>query len=148
MVGIESRYHQKFDVMCRLVQDIATLSTCKRLQVGAVIVDVGFTQVLSIGYNGPASGLPNDSCTGEQGSCGCIHAEANALIKLSDRRPSFLIATHSPCVHCAGLIVNAGIEHVFYFNEYRIQSGLYTKIGNHNEVLQRWYDMSRHRRPS
>jgi len=38
---------------------ISRRSTCKRLQVGAVITTTDFRKVLAIGYNGNASGLPN-----------------------------------------------------------------------------------------
>ena len=64
------RYHAKFEVMLRFAKDIAQLSTCKRLQVGAVIVDHGLRDILAFGYNGPASGRDNASCADLVGSCG------------------------------------------------------------------------------
>jgi dCMP deaminase len=102
-------------------------STCFRLNVGAVLV-AGDKHVLSLGYNGPASGEPH--CTGNgcvpPGHVGCsrsIHAEANAL----SHGPTFLEAfdkktmyvTASPCADCAGLLIKSGVTRVVYENEYR-----------------------------
>lgn len=134
------RYIEKFNVMVRFCNDLARLSTCKRLQVAAVIVDHRFTRVLSIGFNGPYSGSKIE-CTGEQGNCGCVHAEANALIKLTHRTPHmFMITTHTPCVHCAGLIHNAGIDEIFSSHVYRAgKTTFFHMIGDEsNAVLERW----------
>lgn len=134
------RYHAKFEVMTRFAKDVATLSACKRLQVGAVIVDHGLREILAFGYNGPAQSRDNESCTGSHGSCGCIHAEMNALLKLSDKiTPCFLISTHSPCPTCAGLILNtSNVTDVFYIEEYRVPNTMtFHKIGDHHEIIER-----------
>lgn len=115
-----SRSEQKKQCFISLAMNLGALSTCQRAQVGAVIIAEDLTEVLSIGYNGPPAGTPNDSCAAGEGTCGCIHAEANALIKLSDRRPAILITTTSPCHQCAGLIINRrNITGVIYVNSYR-----------------------------
>jgi dCMP deaminase len=107
------RYCQKLRVFVELGEALARLSTCKRVQVGAVVFSIDCRVVHGIGYNGPAAGLPNDSCTAVRGDCGCVHAEANALIKLqlsgTLTRPCLLYVTKRPCQQCAGLIVNSGI---------------------------------------
>jgi dCMP deaminase len=134
------RYLKKFQVAVKFCNDLSQLSTCKRLQVAAVIVDHRFTKVLSIGYNGPPSHSEYE-CTGEPGNCGCVHAEANALIKLTNRSPHmFMITTHTPCVHCAGLIINAGIDAVFSVKPYRAGNTMnFIMIGDESdEVLKRW----------
>jgi dCMP deaminase len=125
--------------MTELATKVAGLSTCKRLRVGAIIVDHKFTKVLSIGYNGQPAGRHNNDCTGVT-PCGCVHAEANALIKLQQRTECmFLIATHTPCGHCEGLIINTGIKEVFAWEAYRIPPSLpVTIIGEHFEILKRW----------
>lgn len=64
--------------------------------------------MLSVGYNGPAAGLDNDSCTNEVGNCGCAHAEINALVKLRSNTPAILYSTVQPCFNCANAIINAG----------------------------------------
>ena len=110
---------EKFMNFTRL---LASLSVCKRLSVGCVICPPDFTSVLAIGYNGPAAGLDNDSCTGIKDSCICVHAEANALIKLgSVQSLAILITTRVPCYHCAGLIVNSKKIKEVRFAEQRSQ---------------------------
>lgn len=57
-----------------------------------------------------------------------IHAEANAIAKLAKSTESGLgstmFITHSPCMECSKLILTAGIERVFYKNEYRSKDGI------------------------
>lgn len=108
----------------------ASRSTCARRTVvgkavGCVIVTPDFTNVLSIGYNGPPRNV-DTPCTltpEVSGSCTCVHAEANALIK-SDYRPSYLVTTMSPCAACARLIINSAVERVYYHEAYRDDTGL------------------------
>lgn len=116
------RDFKKLETFVKFTSEIAELSTCKRAKVGAVIIKVDFTQVLSIGYNGPASGLDNDSCNGLVGNCGCCHAETNALIKLQS--PGVLLLTMSPCVLCAAYICNSPVIGVIYQEEYRSLEGV------------------------
>lgn len=59
------------------------------------------------------------------GDCGCIHAEANALIKAPFRQgPLVMYTTLSPCRDCAKLIINSAVKTVFYLNAYRDTAGL------------------------
>ena len=98
----------------------------------AVIRAIG---ILTTGYNGAPAGVP--SCV-ERGEClrrklgiasgtrhelcYAIHAEQNALIQAAKLGVSVqgatLYCTHQPCVICAKLIVNAGIERVVYQEGY------------------------------
>lgn len=120
-----TRHDQKLRVFVEFAERLATLSTCKRAQVGCIVVTPDFSEVLSIGYNGPPVGRVNDACRDEIGNCGCVHAEANAIAKLSDRRDSILICTTGPCESCAGLIANRKtIREVHYVSEYRYTIGL------------------------
>jgi deoxycytidylate deaminase len=62
------------EVYMRMAEELAKRSTCARSQVGSVITTGDLTQVLGIGYNGNARGLPN-ACDGvEPGKCGCFVA--------------------------------------------------------------------------
>jgi len=102
-------------------------STCKRpnRKIGAVITSEDMTQVLAIGYNGPAKGLPNDYCKGNEGNCGCLHAEMNAIAKADSTIPNkILFVTMSPCEMCASLIAQSKISMVWYLNKYRNNDGL------------------------
>ena len=57
-----------------------------------------------------------------------LHAEQNALTKLARSTESGLGATmfitHAPCLDCAKLVYQSGINSVYYRNSYRDTSGL------------------------
>jgi dCMP deaminase len=114
----------------------ASLSTAKRLQVGAIVVKDN--RIISIGYNGMPAGWDN-CCEDEVYSDyddeyhlktkpEVIHAEANAIAKLArstesgDRSTMYI--THAPCIECAKLIYSSGITKVYFKNEYRSDSGI------------------------
>lgn len=120
------RLRAKLSVFVSFAEELANLSACARLKVGCALVTPDFNEVVAIGYNGPPSGEPNDSCRGIPGGCGCTHCESNALVKRkSDRDNLVMIVTDSPCEHCAGLIVNSRVvSAVIYDREYRDVSGL------------------------
>lgn len=114
----------------------AQLSSAKRLQVGAVVVQDN--RIISIGYNGMPAGWTNE-CeeiieVHEDGGVvtktkdEVIHAEANAISKLArdgERgNGASLFCTHAPCIHCAKLIYGAGITKVYYRDTYRDTLGV------------------------
>src|SRR5215467_12094039 len=55
------------EVYMRMAEELAKRSTCSRSQVGSVIATGDLTQVLGIGYNGNARGLPNACDSAEPG---------------------------------------------------------------------------------
>src|SRR5256885_17073179 len=67
-----------YEVYMRMAEELAKRSTCVRLQVGTVVTDQRLENVLAIGYNGNARGLPNKCDSPVPGNCGCIHSEMNA----------------------------------------------------------------------
>src|SRR2546430_3764825 len=86
----------------RRAEELAKRSTCARLQVGTVVTDQVLENVLAIGYNGNARGLPNKCDSAVPGSCGCIHSEMNALVKAPGSvRDKVVFVSASPCVMCA-----------------------------------------------
>ena len=105
----------------------ASLSTAKRLQVGAIVVKDN--RVISIGYNGMPSGWDN-VCEDENNKTKpeVLHAETNAIAKLARSNESGLDATmfitHAPCIDCAKLIYQSGISKVYYRNTYRESFGI------------------------
>lgn len=128
------------DQMFMMMAEVAALrSTCRRLSVGAILVDRDHNFV-SLGYNGPPSGEPH--CTGD--NCGvpfCTrakHAEANALERAGSlirypQRSLTLYVTNSPCAHCWEKIINSPrIGRVVFKNEYRISDHL--KVDNGIQV--------------
>ena len=111
---------------------VAERATCQRHHVGAVIVRN--KRILTTGYNGAASGtkdclelgcLRNElnipSGTRHE-ICRAIHAEQNAIIQAGiygiNINGATLYCTHSPCILCAKMIVNAGIVKVVMCLEY------------------------------
>src|SRR5262249_27716898 len=110
----------KLELFMRMAELIAERTTCVRMGVGCIITDLSFTQVLSMGYNGAARGLNNGCVSPLAGQCGCVHAEANALVKsnytITDQQ---MFCTHMPCRNCAQLIVNSNVTRLFYRNDYR-----------------------------
>ncbi|MDQ6774151.1 MAG: deaminase [Candidatus Dormibacteraeota bacterium] len=115
------------EVYMRMAEELAKRSTCARNQVGSVIATSDLTQVLGIGYNGNARGLPN-ACDGtEPGRCGCLHSEANALIKAgAQTEGKVMFVTVSPCVMCAKMIINSNVRRVYYRTAYRDPAGVET----------------------
>ena len=113
-------------IYMRFAEHLARRSTCKRLQVGAVIVTNDLEQVLALGYNGNARGLINTCDSEEVGNCGCIHAELNALIKCGKQHPDkIMFVTSSPCVACAKAIINSRFSKVYFSREFRKRDGIY-----------------------
>ena len=57
-----------------------------------------------------------------------LHAETNAIAKLARSTESGMGATmfitHAPCLDCAKLIYQSGINHVLYRNSYRSDDGI------------------------
>jgi dCMP deaminase len=114
-------------VYLKMAETWASLSHCNRKQVGALIVKDGM--IISDGYNGTPSGFDN-CCEDEEGNTHwyVLHAEANAILKVSKSTNSALGATLyltlSPCKECAKLILQAGITRVVFKNEYKDDSGI------------------------
>jgi dCMP deaminase len=134
------------EVYMRMAEELAKRSTCARLQVGSVIATSDLTQVLGIGYNGNARGLPNRCDSSEPGSCGCLHSEQNALIKAGAQLPGkVMFVSASPCVMCAKMIINANVARVYYREAYRDPAGLNVLRQAGVEVIHydRWRDLWR-----
>ena len=113
----------------------AELSHARRLHVGAVIVKDD--TVISYGYNGMPAGWDNnceDEIYQQDGTVGTktkpevLHAESNAIAKLARSHNSGLGAdifiTHAPCIECAKLIYQSGINSVYYRSQYRNDDGI------------------------
>ncbi|KAJ1446743.1 cytidine deaminase-like protein [Pelagophyceae sp. CCMP2097] len=96
-------------------------SPCERLHVGCVLVKD--KRVLSMGYNGFFSGAPHESIMAGGHEQATVHAEQNAISHAARTGIALLGAvayvTHYPCVNCFKSLVAAGIEHVYYIDDYR-----------------------------
>lgn len=124
------------DAYMKTAETFAELSSARRLHVGAIIVKDD--RIISIGYNGMPSGWDNN-CEDEvwtawDGDCTLktkpevLHAETNAIAKLARSNESGLnstmFVTHSPCLDCAKLVYQSGINTVYYRNSYRSEDGI------------------------
>lgn len=110
-----------------MASEWAQLSHCTRKKVGSLIVKNGM--IISDGYNGTPSGFAND-CEDVNGITQwyVLHAEANALLKISkstnSSQDATLYITLSPCKECSKLILQAGITRVVYRDGYKDTSGI------------------------
>lgn len=111
---------------------VAERSTCLRHNVGAVIVKD--KRIVSSGYNGAAKGVKDclelgcmrDALGIPSGTrheiCRAIHAEQNAIIQGAFHGISVsggtIYSTHTPCMICAKMIVNANLKEVVSYQDY------------------------------
>jgi len=116
----------------KIASVVAERSTCRRHHVGAV--SVRDKHILATGYNGAPSGskdclelgcLRNELNipSGERHEiCRGIHAEQNVIIQAAlhgvSLEGSTIYATHTPCILCAKMLVNARIKRYVSFSKY------------------------------
>jgi dCMP deaminase len=116
----------------KIASVVAERSTCRRHHIGAVAVRD--KHILATGYNGAPSGFKDClelGClrdelgipSGErQEICRGIHAEQNVIIQATlhgvSLEGSTIYATHTPCVLCAKMLVNAKIKRFVSFGTY------------------------------
>lgn len=97
----------------RMARIWAENSYCTRRKVGALLVNN--QMIISDGFNGTPSGFEN-VCEDENNVSKpyVLHAEANAITKVARSNNSSngatLYVTASPCIECAKLIIQAGIN--------------------------------------
>jgi dCMP deaminase len=124
------------DAHMKTAEVYAELSSAKKLHVGCVVVKDN--TIIGIGYNGMPSGWDNN-CEFEDTNPQTqvtelvtrkevLHAETNALAKIARSTNSSdgatLFVTHAPCIDCAKLIYQSGINSVYYRNSYRNDDGI------------------------
>ena len=137
---------QKFiDAYMKTAETFAELSSAKRLHVGAIIVKDD--RIISIGYNGMPAGWDNE-CEDKtyispwnsehrevlgitynlKTKPEVLHAETNAIAKLARTTESglgsIMFITHAPCIDCAKLVFQSGINSVYYRHSYRDDDGI------------------------
>lgn len=121
-----------------IAERTALLSYAERKKVGAVIVKDN--NILAYGYNGTPSGYDNNCELGGETRRCVLHAESNALMKVArsteSTEGSTLYVTLSPCFECAKLIIQAGIDTVFYKEKYRDDSSITFLQDNNVQVSQ------------
>jgi dCMP deaminase len=116
----------------KIASVVAERSTCRRHNMGAIAVRD--KHILTTGYNGAPAGAKDCLELGclrdEQGIpsgtrqeiCRAIHAEQNVIIQAGfhgvSLEGSTVYCTHTPCVLCAKMLVNARIARFVTFGKY------------------------------
>ncbi|MAF86093.1 MAG: cytidine deaminase [Dehalococcoidales bacterium] len=116
----------------KIASVVAERSTCRRHHVGAVAVKN--KHILTTGYNGAPAGAKDclelgclrdelNIPSGERHEiCRGIHAEQNVIIQAGlhgvSLEGSAVYCTHTPCVLCAKMLVNARIKRFISFGKY------------------------------
>ena len=137
----------------KIASVVAERSTCRRHHIGAIAVRN--KHILATGYNGAASGLKDClelGCLRDQQKinsgthqeiCRAIHAEQNVIIQSSLHGVTLesctVYCTHTPCIICAKMLVNAKIKRYVTFAEYSDNAfiELFKEAGIKIDVLKR-----------
>jgi len=137
----------------KIASVVAERSTCRRHHVGAVAVKD--KHILSTGYNGAAAGSKDclelgclrdelNIPSGERHEiCRGIHAEQNTIIQASlhgvSLEGSTIYCTHTPCILCAKMLVNARIKRFVTFGSYNDSTfvDLFKEVGIEFESQER-----------
>ncbi|MGM0419449.1 MAG: deoxycytidylate deaminase [Bacillota bacterium] len=110
----------------------ASRATCIRRKVGAVLVKD--KQILATGYNGAPKGIVHCEETGclrkelkvpsgeRHEICRGVHAEQNLVAQAAfhgvKTEGSVVYCTHQPCVICTKLLINAGVDKIYFKQGY------------------------------
>jgi dCMP deaminase len=79
--------------------------------------------MVAAGYNGFLPGAPHISRVRDDHEQGTVHAEQNAVTDAARRGVSLEgtigYLTHYPCIHCAKILLAAGIKAIKYHHDYK-----------------------------
>jgi dCMP deaminase len=116
----------------KIASVVAERSTCRRHHIGAIAVKD--KHILTTGYSGAPAGAKDCLELGclrdelgiasgtRQEICRAIHAEQNVIIQAGlhgvSLEGSTVYCTHTPCVLCAKMLVNAKIARFVSFGRY------------------------------
>jgi len=141
--GIKNKRPSWDEYFIKIAALVSERSTCLRHHVGAIIVKD--RRILTTGYNGAPAGTKDClelGClrnqlgipSGERHEiCRAIHAEQNAIIQAAkygiDVSGATIYCTHTPCIICAKMMINAGIKKIVTY-------GNYPDIGGVKELLK------------
>lgn len=143
MKDVSQKRVSRDEVYIGVAKQFAQRSTCLRKSVGAVLVRDN--HILGTGYNGaPRS---QDECL----SSGCllmdghcvrtVHAEVNAVLSAAyngvSTKGATLYTTAKPCFRCELFLINAGVDKVYYVEDY--DDGMNNKLEN----IERFSDGTR-----
>lgn len=127
-MAITDRLDDIDEYYLQMAELVARRGTCRRRQVGAVLVDER-GHVLATGYSGVPAGLRHcldHPCAGADAPpgesldlCLATHAEQNALVQCTRPEQIFTCyTTASPCVHCVKMLMNTPCLRIVFREEY------------------------------
>lgn len=121
----------------KIAMVVSERSPCLNIRVGAVITYKN--KILSTGYNGTPGGIEHcRTCNKYDNHCyKAVHAEANAIIQCNDvttLKELKLYTIYSPCIDCSKLILNTGINEIYYIKEYSDSRDNAMKLLSNNGV--------------
>ena len=133
---MENRRKSWDDYFLEIAEIVATMSTCDKARVGAVIVKDN--RILATGYNDSLPGEPkcdevghlmvDDECCQRT-----IHAARNAIAQCYQMglnpKGATIYVTHSPCFICMRLIDEAGINRIVNNPEYNEERFFESRFG-------------------
>jgi dCMP deaminase len=137
----------------KIASVVGERATCQRHHMGAVAVQD--KHILTTGYNGAPAGLHDCLELGcirnekgipsgkNQEICRAVHAEQNVVIQAALHGVSIkgatIYCTHSPCVLCAKMLVNAQISRFVSFGRYSDDQflSLFKEAGIQYDLLER-----------
>jgi dCMP deaminase len=101
---------------------ISKRSSCKKINVGCVVVDNN-KNIITTGYNGHVAGGEHRSIERNGHEQMTIHSETNAIAIAGKKGASVYGATayvtHYPCINCAKILIASGIKKIIYDCEYK-----------------------------
>jgi dCMP deaminase len=137
----------------KIASVVGERATCRRHHMGAIAVRD--KHILATGYNGAAAGLKDclelgclrDELGIPSGTrheiCRAIHAEQNVIIQAALHGVSLegatVYCTHTPCILCAKMMVNARIARSVSFGKYSDDQfiDLFKEAGIQVDILPR-----------
>lgn len=126
---------KKIKSYIRRAEIVAENSPDEQTKVGSVLISSRTLSVISEGYNGFIRGA-NDAALPKTRPGKyeyIIHAEANLICNAArngvDMNECFIVQTHSPCVNCARLLFQAGID-VIYFKDKHVMTDTAERLGD------------------
>jgi len=116
-----TRQALKANVFLAMAAELAKLSTCRRLQVGCILLRADGS-IAGGGYNGALPGMPHctaESCNPSSRCYNTRHAERSALDYSEGRDVFSAYITHEPCLACVRDLAARGCRNVYYAAHYQ-----------------------------
>jgi dCMP deaminase len=108
---------------------LARRATCRKLRVGAVLVDER-DRILGTGYNGVPHRMQHCTdtpCPGVHAPkgadlCEAVHAEQNALLQCTALdKIHALYVTHAPCMRCTKMLLNTNCKAIYFVDDTHLE---------------------------